>query len=91
MIAAIYARRSTEQIGVNDEEKSVNAQVESKTSSWRKVQGNLKQLYEFASYCHCAPCVVSPTGLEGFCKGLTGSWAIPFQGAVSAACRKFWR
>jgi hypothetical protein len=29
MIAAIYARKSTEQIGVNDEEKSVNAQVES--------------------------------------------------------------
>ena len=65
MIAAIYARKSTEQIGVNDEEKSVNAQVESKTSSWREVQGNLKQLYEFAAYCHCAPCVVSPTGLDG--------------------------
>ena len=44
MIAAIYARKSTEQIGVNDEEKSVNAQVESKTSSWREVQGNLKPL-----------------------------------------------
>lgn len=27
MIAAIYARKSTEQIGVNAEEKCVNAQV----------------------------------------------------------------
>ena len=65
MIAAIYARKSTEQIRVNDDEKSVNAQVESKTSSWREVQGNLKQLYEFAASCHCAPCVVSPTGGDG--------------------------
>jgi DNA invertase Pin-like site-specific DNA recombinase len=28
MIAAIYARKSTEQFGVNDEERSVNRQVE---------------------------------------------------------------
>jgi DNA invertase Pin-like site-specific DNA recombinase len=28
MIAAIYARKSTEQTGVNDEEKSVTRQIE---------------------------------------------------------------
>ena len=32
-----------------------------------------------------SPFVVSPTGTEGFCKGLSGSWAIPFQGVVTAA------
>jgi len=29
--------------------------------------------------------LVSPTGLEGFCKGLNTSWAIPFKGFVNAA------
>jgi DNA invertase Pin-like site-specific DNA recombinase len=28
MVAAIYARKSTEQIGINDEEKSVSRQIE---------------------------------------------------------------
>jgi hypothetical protein len=31
------------------------------------------------------PCVVSPTGLEGFCKSLSASWGIPFKGSVNAA------
>ena len=31
-----------------------------------------------------AKALVSPTGLEGFCKGLSG-WPIPFQGVVTAA------
>ena len=32
MIAAIYARKSTEQSGVNDEEKSVTRQIEHATA-----------------------------------------------------------
>jgi hypothetical protein len=32
-----------------------------------------------------AKTLVSPTGLEGFCKGLNSSWAIAFQGGVNAA------
>jgi hypothetical protein len=29
--------------------------------------------------------VASPTGIDGFCKGLNGSWGIPFKGLVNAA------
>jgi hypothetical protein len=29
--------------------------------------------------------LVSPTGLDGFCKGLNSSWGIAFQGFVIAA------
>ena len=29
--------------------------------------------------------LVSPTGIDGFCKGLKGSWSIPFKGLVNAA------
>jgi len=34
--------------------------------------------------------LVSPTGLEDFCKGLTGSWSIPFKGVVNAAWPAFY-
>ena len=33
----------------------------------------------------CNKSMVSPTGFEGFCKGLNGSWGIPFKGFVNAA------
>jgi hypothetical protein len=29
--------------------------------------------------------LVSPTGMEGFCRGPNGSWAMPFHGVVNAA------
>ena len=29
--------------------------------------------------------MVSPTGLDGFCKGLNRPWGIPFEGFVNAA------
>ena len=32
-----------------------------------------------------SPCVVSPTGLEGFCKGPMNGWIVPFRGFVRAA------
>jgi hypothetical protein len=55
----------------------------------------MNQRFEMTTdYCHllnnrlavfcAASAMVSPTGIDGFCKGQDGPWGIPFKGFVNA-------
>ena len=89
MIAAIYSRKSTEQIGANNDEKSVTRQIEHATLYARKT-GNYAALLPETLAALNSPkdgCSVEsgvPTGFDGFCSRSMGGWIVHFNGLVHA-------